>query len=64
MIVSASETEFLVWRKSSRSGGGNDCVEMAVTEKVTAVRDSKNSTGPRLTFGPLSWTEFLDQLSR
>ena len=30
------------WRKSSRSGAGNDCVELAHGEKVGAVRDSKN----------------------
>lgn len=33
------------WRKSSRSNGGGQCVELA---NVGAVRDSKNPTGPAL----------------
>ncbi len=34
------------WRKSSRSGGNGDCVELSNTGLV---RDSKNATGPTLT---------------
>lgn len=34
------------WRKSSYSGGDNECVEVAHT--WGEVRDSKNPTGPRL----------------
>lgn len=51
------------WRKSSRSGGdggGNDnCVELAYVDTVTAVRDSKNPDGPRLTFPQMGWFGFL-----
>lgn len=48
------------WRKSSYSGGGNDCVEVASNLRgVFAVRDSKNPTGPALTFTPNAWKEFL-----
>jgi uncharacterized protein DUF397 len=32
------------WRKSSRSDGGENCVELA----RDAVRDSKNTSGPML----------------
>jgi hypothetical protein len=35
------------WRKSSASDGQDSCVELAHTR--TAVRDSKNPTGPALT---------------
>lgn len=35
------------WRKSSFSNTGNGCVEIAHT--LSAVRDSKNPEGPRLT---------------
>lgn len=39
------------WRKSSRSGGASgSCVELACAPDVIAVRDSKNPTGPVLTF--------------
>jgi hypothetical protein len=34
------------WRKSSFSGGNNDCVELAHRPNVAAVRDSKNVGGP------------------
>ncbi|MEU9421985.1 DUF397 domain-containing protein [Streptomyces sp. NPDC048342] len=37
------------WRKSSYSGGANDCVEVAELGERTAVRDSKDiSRGPLL----------------
>lgn len=35
------------WRKSSRSTGGSDCVEVAIIGSG-AVRDSKNPAGPIL----------------
>lgn len=35
------------WRKSSySSGGGNQCVEVAVMPSAIAIRDSKNPAGP------------------
>ncbi|RLK60777.1 DUF397 domain-containing protein [Actinokineospora cianjurensis] len=36
----------MTWRKSTRSNNGTDCVE--VRNDLTAVRDSKNPTGPAL----------------
>ena len=47
------------WRRSSHSGGGNDCVEIAAVTAGTAVRDSKNPDGPRLRFGDRGWTAFV-----
>ena len=48
------------WRKSSYSGnGGGDCVEVARNlPGVVAVRDSKDRTGPVLTFTPAEWDTF------
>jgi Domain of unknown function (DUF397) len=37
------------WRKSSRSGSGNACVE--IRNDLNAVRDSKFPDGPALTVG-------------
>ena len=48
------------WRKSSRSNGGGACVEVADNlPDVIAVRDSKDPTGPALTFSPEAWREFV-----
>ncbi|MGH3621250.1 MAG: DUF397 domain-containing protein [Sciscionella sp.] len=43
------------WHKSSYSDGYNNCVEVALTERATALRDSKNPTGPVLTVGADAW---------
>jgi hypothetical protein len=46
------------WKKSSRSGGGNNCVEVADLDHARAVRDSKNPTGPALMFPAAQWAAF------
>ena len=53
-----------IWRKSTRSGnGGSDCVEVAKNlPSVVGVRDSKDRSGPVLTFAPTAWSDFLDDL--
>jgi Domain of unknown function (DUF397) len=46
--------------KSSYSGQGNTCVEVARNVPgVVAVRDSKDPDGPVLTFTPEAWRAFL-----
>ncbi|TDC43665.1 DUF397 domain-containing protein [Micromonospora sp. KC213] len=53
------------WRKSSRSSGnGGNCVEVADNlPGVVAVRDSKDPTGPALTFTPDAWRTFVSRIS-
>ncbi|MFI9632865.1 MULTISPECIES: DUF397 domain-containing protein [unclassified Nocardia] len=47
------------WFKSSRSGGGKECVEVAhLAGGMVGVRDSKNPTGPALVFTPAAWDAF------
>lgn len=62
----ASDLSRVVWRKSSRSGSGPDCVEVAFggtnEELAVALRDSKNPAGPVLTVPVPHWTRFLSAL--
>jgi hypothetical protein len=66
-----SDEKFAGWRKSSYSGDGNSCVELAVTRPaargaagpVVGVRDTKaNGRGPVLEFGADAWRAFLDRI--
>lgn len=51
------------WRTSSYSGGNGNCVEVADNlPAVVAVRDSKDRSGPALTFTPSAWTTFTASL--
>jgi hypothetical protein len=46
------------WQKSSHSGSGNNCVEVATIGPRVAVRDSKNPHAPHLAFTPEEWRAF------
>jgi len=55
-----NESKFTNWRKSRRSGGGDNCVQVAfATDGAVGVRDSKNPTGPILEFSPTGWVTFV-----
>lgn len=47
------------WQKSSRSSGNGACVEVAFVGPWTALRDSKNPTGPVLLFTQDEWDAFI-----
>lgn len=47
------------WRKSSRSNGTGNCVEVASSASAFRVRDSKNVSGLTLGFTGRSMTAFL-----
>jgi hypothetical protein len=57
--LNALESSPLHWRTSSRSGGNGNCVEVAEASAGAVVRDSKDRTGPVLTFTSGAWTRFL-----
>ncbi|MET8000520.1 DUF397 domain-containing protein [Nonomuraea glycinis] len=51
----------VIWRKSSHSGSGDNCVEVAALPGGgQAVRDSKSPDGPVLTFTPGEWNAFIE----
>ena len=50
------------WRKSSRSTGGNDCVEVAQAGTNCLVRDSKNPDGAHLAVRPQAWAAFIGDI--
>ncbi|MEU2370439.1 DUF397 domain-containing protein [Streptomyces pseudogriseolus] len=63
--ASARDASDLEWFKSSYSSGNNgeSCVELALTPRTIHVRDSKDVTGPSLTFTPPTWTHFVPYAS-
>ncbi|MEU8606424.1 DUF397 domain-containing protein [Actinoplanes sp. NPDC048791] len=57
------ERTFSVWRKSSRSSGGDNCVEISHSSHGdVGMRDSKDKAGPVLTFGAKAWHAFIDDV--
>jgi len=51
------------WRSSTYSGGNNECLELAHGVPALApVRDSKNPTGPVISFGRNAWLTFVAHL--
>ncbi|MFF7993168.1 DUF397 domain-containing protein [Kitasatospora xanthocidica] len=48
------------WFRSSYSNyEGGECVEVASYPSAVHVRDSKDRTGPTLTFSPDAWSAFV-----
>lgn len=55
------DRQFGTWRKSTRSGGGDHCVEVATAgDRFVGVRDSKNPDGGVLAFSPDAWSDFVE----
>lgn len=51
------------WRKSSRSGGGGECIEVAdLADGGRVIRDSKDPAGPKLRFTPAAWAAFTTEV--
>ncbi|WP_236788497.1 DUF397 domain-containing protein [Amycolatopsis sp. GM8] len=52
------------WRKSSYSGGGNDCVEVALLSEHVGIRDSKNPGAGAVSVSTAGWRGLLGVVGR
>lgn len=50
------------WRKSSRSVSDGHCVEVALSNELLLMRDSKDITGPKLAFSAHVWNSFVQEI--
>jgi hypothetical protein len=58
--MSTRNLETATWRRSSYSGSGGDCLEVAVGfVGALPIRDSKNPAGAGLVLGADAWTSFI-----
>ncbi len=63
--MKSMEPSALSWRKSSHStGGGPQCVEVAVRRGSVAVRDSKDADGPALLLDRAAFRGLTDRIKR
>jgi Domain of unknown function (DUF397) len=51
-----------IWRKSSASADGGNCVEVACAHSFVLVRDSQDRSGTMLEFTPTRWRSFVRQI--
>lgn len=57
-----AENAALEWFTSTRSQGGDNCVEAAFTGRGIAIRDSKARGDGQLDFGAEGWRAFIDDV--
>jgi Domain of unknown function (DUF397) len=52
------------WWKSSYSAESANCLEVAIVPTGLAVRDSKDRTGPTLSYPVAAWRDFVADVRR
>ncbi|MFE6283124.1 DUF397 domain-containing protein [Streptomyces sp. NPDC057877] len=51
------------WQRSSYSGDGSNCVEIATASTTIHIRDSKHPQGPHLGITRTTWTPFIQYVT-
>ncbi len=59
MATQLNQDSTLIWRKSSVSADGGNCVEVAESESFVLVRYSRDRSRAILRFGPDQWRGFI-----
>ena len=62
MTAQPSRSSAPIWRKSSASGGGADCVEVATWKSSVLVRDSGYRSGTVLEVTQSQWRSFVRRI--
>jgi Domain of unknown function (DUF397) len=52
------------WRKSTRSGSGNACIELAALAGVIGIRDSKNPSHGHLALEPEQFAVLVQRIKQ
>lgn len=60
--MNGPESGCVVWRTSSYSSNGGDCVEVGHRTDEVLVRDTKDRLGGALTVSRVPWQALLDQV--
>jgi len=60
--MSALAQQIVRWRKSSYSGAGSNCVEVALIGATVAVRDTKDRGAGKLEIPVDRWADFIRAL--
>lgn len=53
----------VTFRKSSYSGGHNNCLEVGHADKLVGIRDTKNRAEGTITVPRTTWLAFIRQVS-
>ncbi len=62
ITIHPSRHSTLAWRTSSASGGAGECVEVAAASQFVLTRDSRDRSGPVLTFSSAQWLWLVERI--
>ncbi len=62
LFAQPTSCPILSWRTSSASAGAGECVEVAATSSYVLTRDSRDRSGPVLTFSSAQWLGLVKRI--